>query len=54
MEQLQEKGYTVWINLRDRIVSFEKQEHFQKLQFSSHEEKLNYVVEKGTSGFRIQ
>ncbi len=44
----------LWINWRDQIVSFHEEAGYEKLEFSSNEEKLEYVFRKCSNGFRIQ
>ena len=50
----EEKTFSVWINWNDRIVSFEEVVGFKKVDFLDNEIKLQFVVEKGFDGFRIQ
>ena len=54
MDKDEESVFFVWINRKDCIVSFEEVAGYEKLAFSNHEEKLQYVVQKGSAGFRIQ
>ena len=50
----EEKAYPIWIDHKDKIVSFKSVEGFEQLQFSSQEEKLAFAIEKCSSGYRIQ
>ena len=56
MEKLreEEKYYSIWIDHTDRILSFKSAEGYEQLYFSSHEEKLEFAVEKCSSGYRVQ
>lgn len=49
-----EKAYPIWIDHADKIVSFQSVEGFERLRFSSQEEKLAFAMEKCYSGYRIQ
>lgn len=44
----------LWIDHKDKIVSFKEVEGFEILYFSSREEKLAFALEKCASGYRIQ
>lgn len=44
----------LWINWTERIVSFHEEAGYEQLKFSSKEEKMDYVFEKTSNGFRIQ
>ena len=52
--QEEETAYPIWINHTDRILSFKSAEGFEQLHFSSQEEKLEFAIEKSSSGYRIQ
>ena len=56
METLREEelAYLIWIDHKEKIVSFKSAEGFEQLQFSSREEKLAFAIEKCSSGYRIQ
>lgn len=56
MENPREKeiAYPIWIDRTEKIVSFKSAEGFEQLNFSSHEEKLAFAIEKCSSGYRIQ
>ena len=56
METLREEelAYPIWIDHKDKIVSFKSVEGFEQLHFSSQEEKLAFAIEKCSSGYRIQ
>lgn len=45
---------TVWINREKRIISFRKEDGFAELNFSTYEEKLTFVIDKGKAGYAIQ
>lgn len=44
----------IWISQVDHIVSFHEEIGYERLEFSSNEEKMEYVFQKGSNGFRIQ
>ena len=50
----EEQAYPIWIDHINKIVSFKSAEGFERLQFSSQEEKLAFAIEKCSSGYRIQ
>lgn len=52
----EELAYPIWIDHKDKIVSFKsvEGEGFEQLHFSSQEEKLAFAIEKCSSGYRIQ
>lgn len=54
----QEKGapcsQPLWIDWKRKVVSFKRAEGFEVKEFSSYEERLTYVFEKCSNGFRIQ
>ena len=50
----EENVYPLWVDWDKRVISFHEEEDFQELLFTSHEERLSFVVEKGTEGFGIQ
>ena len=54
MDKDEEKAFSVWIGPNDRIVSFEKVEDYEEVVFLNNEEKIQFVVQKGFDGFRIQ
>ena len=48
------KMYSIWVNWEKRIISFEKVEGFQELQYKTHDEMFRFAIEKGNEGFGIQ
>jgi len=44
----------LWIDWTDHIVSFHQEDGYERLEFSSDEEKMNYVLQKSSAGFRVQ
>ena len=49
-----EEVYSIWVNWDKRIISFEKEEGFQELQYKTHDEMLRFAIRKGNEGFGIQ
>ena len=45
---------SLWIDWAGHIVSFHEEDGYERLDFSSNEEKMNYVFQKSSTGFRIQ
>lgn len=45
---------TAWIDRENRIVSFRQAEGFEKVEFPTHQEMFAFMIEKSTSGYRIQ
>ena len=54
MEDEEEKTHPVWVDWDNRVISFQKAEGFEELQYSTHEEMFAFVIEKGSAGFGIQ
>ena len=52
--RVEERAYPIWIDHTEKIVSFTSTEGFERLQFSSQEEKFAFVIEKCSSGYRVQ
>lgn len=44
----------VWIHWSDHIISFHEEDGYERKEFSSIEEKMDYVFGKTSNGFRIQ
>lgn len=44
----------LWIDQVNKVISFVKTEGFEPKRFSTYEERLNYALAQGTSGYRIQ
>lgn len=45
---------SLWIDWADHIVSFHQEDGYERLDFSSNEEKMDYAFQKSFAGFRIQ
>lgn len=54
MELEEELSFSVWIDWDSKIISFQKVDGFDELTFQSNEEKLAFVVKKGSDGYGIQ
>ncbi len=46
--------FSIWINWKLRIVSFQKAAGFEELLYPTHDEMLLFAVAKGRDGFGIQ
>ena len=44
----------IWINWAERILSFHRVDGYERLEFSTSQEKLDYVFQMASGGFRIQ
>ena len=44
----------LWISRTERIVSFHEEAGYDRLEFLSNKEKMEYVFQKTSNGFRIQ
>ncbi len=44
----------LWIHWSEHIVSFHEVAGYERKEFSSSEEKMDYVFQKTSNGFRIQ
>lgn len=44
----------LWIHWTDHILSFHEEDGYERLEFSSKEEKMAYVFQKTSNGFRVQ
>ena len=49
-----EEVYSIWVNWDKRIISFEKEEGFQELQYKTHDEMFRFAIRKGNEGVGIQ
>lgn len=48
------KFYPLWIDVHQKIISFKSNEEFEMILFCSEESKMNFVIEQGFLGYRIQ
>lgn len=46
--------YSIWVNWKQRIVSFQKAEGFEELRYPTHEDMFQFAIAKGFDGFGIQ
>ena len=53
-ERETEGPVSVWINTVEKIVSFKPAPGFEERVYPSQEEMMAFVIEKGSSGYRIQ
>lgn len=56
MEQEKETpgSQRLWIDWKNKVLSFNCAEGFETRDFLSHEERMTYVLEQCSNGFRIQ
>ena len=48
------KERVLWIDHKNRIISFQKTFGFEPMRFPDHDAMLAYAFEKGSSGYRLQ
>lgn len=53
-EKEKEKKFSLWVNWDRRMISFSLVEGFEELHFQTHEEKLQFAIDRGNEGFGIQ
>lgn len=44
----------IWINWKEQILSFHWEEGYERLEFPTNQDKMDYVFQKTSNGFRIQ
>lgn len=44
----------IWISRTEHILSFHQVAGYERLEFPSNEEKMDYVFQQSSNGFRIQ
>jgi len=55
MEETEEKSvYSIWVNWERRVISFQKADGFEEIQYPTHDEMFRFAIEKGNEGFGIQ
>ena len=55
MEKREEEiVFSIWVDWKNHWISFSKENGFEELRFQSHEEKMQFALEKGNEGFGIQ
>ena len=50
----EETVFSVWVNWKQRVISFTHENEFEELQYPTNEEMFRFVIEKGNEGFGIQ
>ena len=46
--------FTIWVDWKNKVISFSKENGFEELRFSTHEEKFKFAIDRGNEGFGIQ
>ena len=54
MDKAKEPVYSIWVDWENRVISFQKAEGFEKLEYPTHDEMFAFAIEKGSGGFAIQ
>lgn len=51
-----QNSYRLWVSQRQRIISFHElnNREYQMVEFASQDDKMEYVLQKCSGGFRIQ
>lgn len=54
--QKRQSPYRLWVSQGQRIISFHElnNREYQMVEFASQDEKMEYVLQKCSGGFRIQ
>jgi len=50
----EETVFSVWVNWKQRVISFTPEKDFEEMQYQTHEAMFRFVIEKGNEGFGIQ
>lgn len=53
-EEEDKRAYSIWVDWEIRVISFQKVEGFEELQYPTHEEMFQFAIQKGNEGFGIQ
>mgnify|MGYP006932846154 CR=1 FL=1 len=53
-EREEEAAFILWVNWDRRVISFSEEKGFEKLAFSTYEEKFKFAIDRGNEGFGIQ
>lgn len=53
-EKEERKVFPIWVDWESRIVSFQKVDGFEKLEYPTHDEMFQFAIEKSMTGFAIQ
>lgn len=54
MEENDDQVYSIWVDWKNRVISFHEASGFEKLEYPTHQEMFKFAIEKGFSGFAIQ
>ena len=49
-----EAVFDLWVDWEHRAISFSEEKGFEKLAFSTYEEKFKFAIDRGNEGFGIQ
>lgn len=53
IEKEEAEGVLIWVDWKNRIVSFQNEDGFEKLEYPTHDEMFQFAIEKTMSGFGI-
>ena len=53
-EREEEAAFILWVNWDRRVISSSEEKGFEKLAFSTYEEKFKFALDRGNEGFGIQ
>lgn len=55
MEKREEEiVFSIWVDWKNRVISFSKEDGFEEFRFRTHEERFQFAIERGNEGFGIQ
>ena len=55
MEDREEEAvFSIWVDWETKVISFSEENGFEKLTFPTHEEKIQFALNRGNDGFGIQ
>ena len=53
-EREEETVFTIWVDWKNRVISFFEENGFDELRFPTHENKFKFAIDRGNEGFGIQ
>ena len=53
-EREEETEFSIWVDWKNRVISFSEENEFEELRFPSYEEKFKFAIDRGNEGFGIQ
>ena len=53
-ERESETVFSIWVDWKNRVISFSEENGFEELQFPTQVEKFKFAIDRGNEGFGIQ